>query len=345
MVGVGIIGVGFVGRIHFNSWLKLPERAQLVALCDTEPDRRAGKIDNVVGNLEIKATSQPTGQSFKSYADYRELLAAPEVNVVDICLPTYLHAEVAIAALQAGKHVLCEKPMALNLEQCDRMLEAAVKAKGRFMIAQCVRFWPEYRYLKEIVDDQRFGPLKSLHLRRQAFLPLYTMANWLMDESIAGGMVMDLHVHDTDYVRHLLGQPDSVHAVGIDTPGRGVDHIYSFWQYPSNIPVLVEGYWDMPPGHGFNMGFSALFEQAGVTWDCATGKPLTVFLPNGSSETPEMPSNDGYSNEIAYFLDCIEQGRPPQVSTPQQSRDAVAIALAESESVRTGKTVKINWRD
>lgn len=341
MVGVGIVGVGFVGRIHFNSWLKLAERARLVALCDKEAKRRAGQIDDVVGNLEIKETKQEAGQTFKAFADYREVLSDPGIDLVDICLPTYLHAEVAIAALKAGKHVLCEKPMALTVEQCDRMIEAAAAARGQFMIAQCVRFWPEYQYLKQAVDDQRFGPLKSLHLRRQSVFPLYAMDNWLMDEKISGGMVLDMHVHDTDYAEYLLGKPEAVQAVGIDTPGRGVDHIYSLWHYPSGIPVLLEGYWDMPPGHGFNMGFSVLFEQAGVIWDCASGKPLTVYLPNGSTDTPEMPPDDGYLNEIAYFLDCIEQGRRPRVSTPQQSREAVALALAEAESVRTGRPVKL----
>lgn len=342
MVRVGIIGVGFVGRIHFNSWLKLTERAHLSALCDKEHDRRTGQIDNVVGNLEIKETQRQAGQTFKAYADYRELLDDPEIDLVDICLPTHLHAEVAIAALKAGKHVLCEKPMARTVEECDRMLEAAEKAKGRFMIAQCVRFWPEYQYLKQIYDAQRFGPLKSLHLRRQSFFPLYAMDNWLMDEKLAGGMVLDLHVHDTDYTEYLLGKPRAVQAIGIDSPGRGVDHIYSFWHYSSNIPVLVEGYWDMPPGHGFNMGFSALFEQAGVVWDCASGKPLTVYPLNGSTETPEMPPNDGYLNEIMYFLDCVEQNRRPEVSTPRHSREAVAIALAEAESVRTGQMIKLS---
>ncbi len=342
MVGVGIIGVGFVGRIHFNSWLKLADRARLVALCDKQSDRRMGRIENVVGNLEIKETRRQAGQTFKAYADYRELLADPEIDLVDICLPTYLHAEVAMAALKAGKHVLCEKPMARTVEECDRMLEAARSAKGQFMIAQCVRFWPEYQWLKQVYEDGRFGPLKSLHLRRQSFFPLYAMDNWLMDEKNAGGMVLDLHVHDTDYAYHLLGRPRAVQAIGIDSPGRGVDHIYSFWHYPSNVPVLVEGYWDMPPGHGFNMGFSALFEQAGVVWDCASGKPLTVFLLNGGMETPEMLPDDGYLNEITYFLDCVELNRRPQVSTPQQSREAVAIALAEAESVRTGRMISLS---
>jgi len=103
--------------------------------------------------------------------------------------------------------------------------------------------------------------------------------------------------------------------------------------------VYLEGFWDMPPGFAFNMGFTAIFERAAVVWDMSSGKPLTVFHAAGNTETPAMPPNDGYYGEIEYFLTCIEQGRKPRTSTPKDSRDAVAIALAEARSIRTGKPV------
>ena len=100
--------------------------------------------------------------------------------------------------------------------------------------------------------------------------------------------------------------------------------------------------WDMPPGFGFNMGFTARFDQAAVVFDLNTGKPFTVFKPDGKDETPQMSPNDGYYNEIEYFLGCIERDEDPTISTPAESRDAVAVALAEKESAQTGKPVTIS---
>jgi predicted dehydrogenase len=213
------------------------------------------------------------------------------------------------------------------------------------MVAQCVRFWPEYVYVKQVLDDQRFGRLKAVHLRRQASTPIYSMDNWLMDEKLAGGMILDMHIHDVDYALYALGKPKSIQLQGVLNPARGVDRVYAQWNYEKGLPVLLEGYWDMPPGFGFNMGFSLLFEEAAVEYDFNTGQPLKVFRNDGDPEnpdTPELLGDDGYFREIEYMLDCIEKDQEPAISTPQQSRDAVAIALAETEGVYKGELVRLS---
>jgi len=340
MISVGLIGAGFIGRNHFNQYEKLTQRAKVVALCDKEPARCAGDWSGVGGNIGDAQGTKRDLHGARQYAEWRELIADPAVQMVDICVPTYLHAEIAIAALEAGKHVLSEKPMALTVEECDKMLAVAAKATGRFMIAQCIRFWPECVYLKQAIDDKRFGRLKALCLRRQASTPTYSLNNWLLDEKLSGGAILDLHVHDTDWAIHLLGKPQTIVAQTCQRDGS-TDRVHSLWQYSPDLVVQLEGFWDMPPAFGFNMGFTARFEKATVLFELSNGKPLTVFKADGTSETPAVGPNDGYFNEIDYFLGCIEKGQAPTVSTPAESREAVRMALLEKESARSGVHVRV----
>lgn len=341
MIGVGIIGAGFIGRNHFNQYEKLTDRCKLVALCDKEEPRRLGDWSGVGGNVgDTQGTRRDLGD-IRPYADWKELIADPKVDLVDICVPTYLHKEFAIAALKAGKHVLSEKPMALNLQECDEMLATAASAKGRFMIAQCIRFWPECVWLKRAIDDRRYGELKALHLRRQASTPSYSLNNWILDPALSGGAILDLHVHDVDFALFLLGKPEAICAQACQRTAGAYDRVHALWHYRPDLVVQLEGYWDMPPAFGFNMGFTARFEKGAVVFDSCTGQPLTVYTPDGGKETPEMQPNDGYYNEIDYFLGCIERNEAPRTSTPAESRDAVGIALIEKQSAQTGQVIKV----
>jgi predicted dehydrogenase len=247
-----------------------------------------------------------------------------------------------VAALEAGKHILCEKPMALSVEQCDDMLAAAKKSKGRFMVAQCIRFWPEYVYLKNAVEDGRFGQLRSLELRRQAGTPDYSLNNWILNPELSGGAILDLHVHDVDFCLYLLGKPAFVVAQGYQRAGGSVDRVHSQWFYPGSERVTqLVGAWDMPSGYKFNMGFTAVFEKAALVFDMNPDVPLTLLEARKEPQRPELPTKDGYFAEIEHLIECIEQGRNPTISTPQESRDAVAIALAEKQSILSGKPVEI----
>ncbi len=340
MMRVGLIGAGFVGRNHFNQYEKLTDRV-VVTLCDKEADRRAGDWSKIGGNIaDARGTRRNLGD-IKTCSEWRDLIADAQVDMVDICVPTHLHREIAVEALKAGKHVLCEKPMALSVEDCDAMLAAAADARGKFMIAQCIRFWPEYVYLKRVFDEGRFGALKALHLRRQAATPDYTLNNWAVNPELSGGAILDLHVHDVDSAIHLLGKPRSVHAQGCQRTSGAVDRVHALWRYVPDQVVHLECFWDMPPAFGFNMGFTAVFETGALVWDMNSGKPLTLYTPDGDPETPELSGDEAYFAEIEYFIGCIERGEEPRITTPAESRDAVAIALAEKHSTQSGELVHI----
>ena len=336
MIRVGIIGAGFMGKNHYNQYEKLVGRVEFMALCDKEADRRMGDWSAVGGNIgDAQGRKQDLGR-IATYEDWHELVADPHVDLVDICAPTFLHREMVTEALRAGKHVLCEKPMGLTVEDCDEMLTVAAEAKGQFMIAQVIRFWPEYVYLKQVFDDQRFGELKALNLRRQVTVLEHALNNWIIAPELSGGSILDLHVHDVDYALRLLGKPRSLFACGYERIPGSVDRVYASWDYGPGLVVQIEAAGDIPTGFGFNMGMTAVFESGAVIWDFNSGKPLTVYRPGREPEAPQVGDKDGYFAEIEYFASCIEGNEPPRASTPQESRDAVAIALAEKESVLTG---------
>ncbi len=341
MIRVGLIGAGFIGRNHFNQYEKMKDRVTLI-LCDKEPDRREGDWSKVGGNIADSKGSKRDVSHLQRYSDWKELIADRKVDAVDICVPTPLHKEITLAALLAGKHVLCEKPMALTVADCDAMLAASAKSKGKFMIAQVIRFWPEYRLLRQVFEDRRYGQLKVLHLRRQAATPGYTLNNWVLNPKLSGGAVLDLHVHDVDFVLGLLGKPKAVCAQGHIKPNGSCDRIHAQWYYDAVPLVQVEGGCDMPGNFGFNMGFTAVFENGGVHWDMNTGKPPAVYENGKDPVTPDIPTEDGYHAEIDYFVSCIEQNQDPKLTTPQESRDSVAIALAEQRSAEQGMAVSIS---
>lgn len=344
MIRVGLVGVGFIGRNHYNQYEQMSDRAKVVAICDKLAKRAAGDWAGIGGNIaDRKGTKRDLGDA-QPFTDWEQMLAESELDMVDICVPTPMHKEIAIAALEAGKHVLCEKPMALTVTECDEMIDAAAKSPGKFMIAQCIRFWPEYVYLRQVLREKTFGCLTALHLRRHAASPDYTLDRWSIKEDLSGGVVLDLHVHDVDYALQLLGKPKCVFAQGYPCRGGGVTRIHASWQYEADRVVQLESYWDVPElsGFDFNMGFTAVFEEATIHWDSASGRPLTVYRERSEPQVPEIRGRDGYFGEIDYFLTCIERNAEPTVSTPTESRESVAIALAEKQSLRTGQLVVIS---
>ena len=341
MIGVGIIGAGFMGKNHYNQYERLAGRVEVVALCDKEAERRAGDWSKVGGNIgDTEGTTRDLSR-LATYQDWHEMLADDNVELVDICAPTFLHREIVVEALRAGKHVLCEKPMALSVEDCDAMLAAAEAAPGKFMISHVIRFWPEYRFLKQVFDEGTYGDLCALSLRRQVTVLDHALNNWILQPELSGGSILDLHIHDVDYALYLLGKPESVSAVGYERIPNSIDRVYAAWRYPNGPLAQIEAAGDLPTGFGFNMGMTAVFERAAIVWDFNTGKPLTLYRPGQGPEIPELGGDDGYYAEIEYFVRCIEKDQEPEIVPPRESRDAVAIALAERQSVSSGEPVAI----
>ena len=226
---IGLIGCGFMGKMHASVYKLLPN-ADLVACLDLKADR-------------AKAFGDQFAVDF--FTDFDQMVNDKKIDVIDICLPTFLHKEFTLRAAAAAKDVVCEKPMAMSLSEADAMIEACRKANVKLFIAHCIRFWPEYALLKQMVSDGRYGKLVSLNLTRLGEFPSWSSENWLADESKSGGGVLDMHIHDTDYALYLLGQPEKVVSFG-NVDSRGPSYAFTTLQYPGAVAHL-EGGWNFQP--------------------------------------------------------------------------------------------------
>lgn len=337
MVRVGIVGLGFMGRMHYSVLSKMPD-VEVVAVADGNARRAAGDLSGGWGNVAMDETSQLPMDRIRGFQDWRQLLGMAEVDVVDICLPTPVHAEVVVAALATGKHVLCEKPVARTSAQATAIADAASMANGLFMPAMCMRFWSEWEVLKRLVADQTYGKVRSASFTRVGCAP----AGWFRDGSLSGGALLDLHVHDTDFVYHVFGKPEGVFSRGYTKATGEIDHIVTQYLYGQDGPMVwAEGSWGSTDGYGFTMRFMVNFETATLDFDFAR-KPDTLRLAHeGKSTAVEHPGHTGYLGELQYFFDCVRHHRAPQRVTAEDAVAGLRIVEAEKQSVLSGQIVKL----
>jgi len=312
-----------MGRMHANVYRTL-ENAQLVAAVDIKPD----VVQKYAEDFGVRA--------FTSLADMFRL---EQIDVVDICLPTYLHSQFTIQAAKAGKHVFCEKPMALTLEQADAMIAACVEAEVHLMIGHCIRFWPEYAILKKLTVEGSLGNLLSVNLTRYGAFPSWSSDNWLADPAKSGGGVLDMHIHDTDFALYLLDEPDSLNSWGT-VDARGPGHVFTTLTYGKSIAHL-EGGWNLPSSTPFKHSFRAIFERGAAIMDAG---PLTIYEEGKEPVVPEIPKMEaagggnisdlgGYYHELKYFVDRLTAGLPLEIVTPQTSRLSLETALEEIRQI------------
>jgi len=339
MIKVGILGMGFIGRGHFSRIASIPD-AKVTAVADVEPERRQGLLQ-IEGNIDLGLEKLDTTGVIPYDSAERLIVAAP-VDVVDVCLPTYLHRRYTVAALDAGKHVFCEKPMALTLADADAMLEAAAKSGRLLMIGHCIRFWPEYMYLKKTMDSRELGALLSLRLSRMGTAPAWSWQGWMLDAKRSGGAILDLHVHDVDFMHHLLGNPRAVFAQGGHAGATsGYDFAEAAYQYDHVPRVTVEGGWMLGP-LGFQASYDAWFEGGFLCYRGWESPTLTLYRNGEKSGThPQFEPGDAYTNELRYFLDCVAKRKSPERCLPQSARDSLALIFKEQESIKRKARVKI----
>jgi predicted dehydrogenase len=338
MTNIGIVGLGFMGLTHIKAYRQLPN-ANIVAICDAIRLPADGNLTPVAGNISTADQIKFDMSVVKGYRDYAEMLANPDVQLVDICLPTPLHAPVAIAALRAGKHVICEKPLARTSAVCREILEAAKSAKGYFMPAHCLRFWPEWAWAKQAITEGRYGKVLAARFRRVSEPPGWSKGTYLKGED-SGGALLDLHIHDTDFVQFCFGRPRRVYSQGFSRLSGAIDHVVTQYDVPGGAAVSAEGTWVMHAGHGFNMAYTIVFENATADYDLTRGAaPLKLFQDGQPPQTIACAGGDGYLGELRHMLESIEAGRPPSMVTGEDGLNAVAICEAEERSIKSGQLV------
>lgn len=294
MLKVGLVGVGGISGAHIPAWEAMAE-AELVALCDIRPEQMTQYGDK------------------HCYTDFDEMLKNESLDVVDICLPTYLHADYAVKAMEAGCHVLCEKPLSLKSEDVRRVYDTAARMGVNFMVAHVLRFWPEYEMVKEMYDSGRYGRLLSGHMTRISGIPKWSWDGWMQDESRSGFVPYDLHIHDLDYLVYALGAPQAVKSSRVKRPDQ--DSFSVIYDYDGAFVSCTSAWYggQLP----FRSSFRFQFEQAVVV---SNGGGLEIYGPDGKQEDSTtatldsqvlgLPTTDAYANEIRYFADCVLANRP-----------------------------------
>jgi predicted dehydrogenase len=326
-----------MGVTHITAYQKLPG-ARLAAVCDSVRLPVNGVLAGVTGNVSSSGDLD-LGREVKVYRALNDVLADPEVELVDLCVPTPLHPEQAIAALKTGKHVLCEKPLALTSAQAREIVQAAKGARGYFMPAMCMRFWPGWSWLKQVVAEQKYGKVQAARFRRMSETPAWSKGTYAQGNT-SGGALLDLHIHDTDFVQFLFGRPASVFSTGVVRNANSVDHVVTQYLYPGGPAVYAEGSWLL--AKGFSMSYTLLCERATLDFQLARGADALHITEHGQApRVVKFDEPDGYAAEIAYMLAAIQSGKAPAIVTAADGLSAIEICEAEEKSVRTGQVVKV----
>jgi predicted dehydrogenase len=326
-MNIAVLGLGFMGSTHLKALMRMPG-ARVVAVASNDETQLSGDLSGVQGNIGGPGEMM----DFSAMARYRDALEAvrdPQVEAVDICLPTAQHAEAAIAALRAGKHVLVEKPMALEGAEAGRMIAEAERIGRVLMVAQVVRFMPSYRVAADMLRGGKLGSVRSAIFRRRCAAPAWSQ--WLSDPAQSGGGVFDLLVHDIDFAVHLFGIPESVSARGYVDMARGIDWIAADFRYPAIGAVMITGGWHHPKAFPFSMEYTVVADGGTLEYSSA-GVPLTLYGADGKGTPLPTPEVDGYQSEIEYFVACASQGRAPALCPPRESAAAVKLARLMTES-------------
>ena len=341
-IGIGIVGIGFMGMIHYLAAQKLG-KGRVTALCSRDAKKLAGDWTDIQGNFGPRGTRMDLS-ALDLHSDSVDLLADPKVDLVDLCVPNDQHAPLAIRALEAGKHVLVEKPIALSTDDADAMV-AAAKSNGRLlMVAHVLPFFPEFAFVREAVESGKYGALRAAHFSRMISRPGWSSG--IAEVARSGGPAIDLHIHDTHFIGLLCGVPRAVQSRGIEEGGAVT---YLSTQYLFDDPGLtvsaVSGALSQA-GRPFAHGYEVYLEGATLTFGFANlagtphvAMPPSVILPDGTVETPDLGSGDpidSFAREISAAVESVASGKGDPRLSGDLARTALVLCQAEVASVRDG---------
>ncbi|MFW6159167.1 MAG: Gfo/Idh/MocA family protein [Planctomycetota bacterium] len=331
---IGICGLGMMGRAHLANALKIDE-LELVALCDVDP----AKLDlarEVSGNIAFEPAQTAPG-GVDRYETFDRMLDEARLDAVIITSPSDQHSPMAVAALEAGLHVFTEKPIAVVPEQGERMCEAARDAARTLFVGHVVRFMPAYRKLEAWMRDGSYGPVLAAEFSRSCGLPGWGGRDWYADPARSGGMPVDLHIHDADFLTHALGPPPAVRSFRARDEHSGTDVIDTLYMYKGAL-VRSHGAW-LHRSSGFAAWALVTFEEATVSYHTGRGEHIDVFRHEGPPDRVTWPEADAYEAELREFVRCAESGRPSSVCPPDSALASLRLVYKEMESAETNEAV------
>ncbi|MGI6414458.1 MAG: Gfo/Idh/MocA family protein [Thermoguttaceae bacterium] len=341
MINVGICGLGFMGMIHYLAYQKV-RGAKVKAICEKIPERLAGDWRSIKGNFGPRGKKMNLA-GIATYSELDKMLADPNIDMVDICLPPFAHAENAIAALKAGKHVLCEKPIALSVDDARRMVKTASQTGKMLMIAHVLPFFAAYRFALNTIQSKKYGRFLGGNFTRVISDPL-----WLKDfydPNGCGGPMVDLHIHDAHFIRLICGMPKAVHSVG---RMRGQVAEYFNTQFlcsdPSLVVTATSGVINQQ-GRPFTNGYEIHLERATLLFESWTQTPVTVLTDDGRVRrpkfTPGTDETDDFAAELTEATKAIATGKPSKLLDGQLALDALILGQRQTESIVKRRPIKV----
>jgi myo-inositol 2-dehydrogenase / D-chiro-inositol 1-dehydrogenase len=340
-LGIGILGSQFIAAIHVEAFRQVPD-------------------------ARVVAVASPAEQHVKAFAakhdiprwftDYRDLLRLPEVQMVSLCLPNYLHCQATVDAARAGKHVICEKPLCMNLAEADRMIAACKQAGVQLMYAEELCFTPKYVRARLLVDE---GALGKVYLVKQSEKHFGPHSDWFWDvERSGGGVLLDMGCHGIEFARWILGRPKatSIYAqcgtyVHKDRT-RGEDNAILILEFENDAVALIEESWARLGGMDDR---AEIYGSKGVTYaDLLHGSSLETYSEVGYGYAVEKAPttrgwtftmyeelwNYGFPQEMQHFVSCVRDGTKPEV-TGEDGRIVLEILMAAYASAGTGQKVPL----
>lgn len=310
MLKVCLLGVGGISGSHIRGWKNI-DFAELTGICDIRPEQMEKYPE------------------YTHYTDFEEMVKAEKPDILDICLPTFLHTEYSVRALEMGINVVCEKPVSLCRDDVAKIYGAAEKNGKKFMVAQVLRFWNEYEVLKEIYETEKYGKLLSGSMTRLGVIPRWSWDGWMQDEKRSGFTPYDLHIHDLDYMVYTFGKPKDAKVRRIKRPDQDFISVdYDF----DGFFIHAEASW-YAGCYPFGAKFRFQFEKAVVSNE---GKGLIIYEDNGNitnlseaqadaSSEIALPKTSGYENELRYFASCVRDGKTPDKVKPEQLEQVIDI--------------------
>lgn len=328
-----IIGFGGLGKVHFRNLAAISEKVadlKLVALCDVDKNAFSMQKDT---NLSDDNTNLNLGE-YHLYTDVDELLKKEELDFVITALPTHYHADIGIKVMEYGINLFSEKPMALTVEQAEKMIKSSEENHVKLMIGHCVRYFPAYVFLKEMIDSKKYGRVIKADFSRIS--PNITWNRWMLDESKSGGAALDLHIHDVDYIQYVFGVPEAVTSFATNHKTKH-ESITTIYQYEDKL-VSAVGDWGMPGCYSFAAGFTVRFEEATVVMN---SEGVVIYPEVGEVYKAEIPTTNGYVEEIVDFINCLKTDTNSTINPPEDSLQTLKIAIAEKNSADMGKRITI----
>ena len=326
-MNIGIAGTGFMGQTHAQCYLKLA-KTKLYAIAESNPDKQ-----------KIIKRNYP---SIRIYNDVIEMIENKSIDIIDICLPTQLHTKATIEALNRGKHVLLEKPIALTLKEAHAIKKAAEKSNSKFMVAHVLRFWPSYvvihNTLKKFFDDEH---ISEIYASRFNQLPLWSENSWILNETNSGGLVIDLMIHDIDFINWNFGKVKKVFALAIYNKNNFAIQVLAILKMLNGTTAYIEGGYLNPEGSGLSSQMR-IYSTNSLIEMYSHENIIRLNSRKKTTKNIAIPKKNGYLEEIKYFLKCIKDNKIPDVITVNDAIESLKVSLALKDSLELNHWININ---